>query len=283
MEKLLKYFETLYKLSDVLYDYSYSLVYDKLDTSEYQFVEKRNSIADDERVIKFFKTLLDYYYEKTYYQQTDIPLNHSAKDIKEEVKFNLIKKLTGYFKPESSQHEETRELIEHIMIDKAAKMYDLMDYIFLTLKKVLLNTKKGYNKALKIIGPNSNMDFRKEISNISMYLYITFIHVFPPDLRLLLKKELKIDDLDQKIMDKCHGIIIRHNHERVCNIKLHDSPTPPIKSPLIDAEEESTKLNFLIDLPGHSIYDKPDIELKSKYSIGMLFNIFAIIQGQKRL
>lgn len=291
MESLLKYFEALYKLSDVLYGYSavhhtqYTKL-EKLDTSEERSVisnvEKRYSIADDEKVKKFFKTILDYYYQKTYYQQTDMPLNHRAKDIKEEVKAALIKRIPGYFTPEPSQDEETRKLIEPIVIDKAAKMYDLVDFIFLTLKKVLLNTEKGYNEALKVMETNSHLDFRKEIHNISMYLYITFIHLFPSDLKLLLKKALKIDDLDQKIMDKCHGIIIRHNQERVCNIKRSDSPTSPMKSPLLDAEQESKMFDFMMDLPGQSIDDKPDIALKSKYSIGMLINIFSILQGRKR-
>jgi hypothetical protein len=271
MEGLLKYFETLYKLSDVLYGYSelehkqYNQL-EKIDTSEHKTiilnVEKRYSIADDEKVKKFFKTILDYYYH-----QDNIPLNHTSIDIKEEVKVALIKRVPDYYV---------------IYNAKAIKMYDLMDYMFLTLKKVLLNTKKGYNEALKVMGPNSHLDFRKEISNISMYLYITFIHIFPTDLRLLLKKTLHIDDLDQKIMDKCHGIIIRHNQERVCNIKRDDSPTSPITSPFLDAEQEYKMFDFLIDLPGQSIDDKPDIALKSKYSIGMLLNIFSIIQGRKR-
>ena len=286
MEGLLKYFETLYKLSDVLYGYSaahhkqYTQL-EKLSTSEEKSeisnVEKKYSIADDEKVKKFFKTILDYYY-----QQDSIPLNYRATDVKEEIKAALIKRIPGYFTQDPSQHEEVTRLIEPIITDKAAKMYDLMDYMFLTLKKVLLNTKKGYNEALKVMGTNSHLDFRKEIHNISMYLYVTFIHAFPNDLRLLLKKALNIDDLDQKIMDRCHGIIIRHNQERVCNIKRNDSPTSPIKSPLVDAEQESKMFDFLIDLPGQSIDDKPDIALKSKYSIGILLNIFSILQGRIR-
>lgn len=286
MEGLLKYFETLYKLSDVLYGYSavHHTQYNqlqKLDTSEDRSVisnvEKRYSIADDEKVKKFFKTILDYYY-----QQDSIPLNYRATDIKEAVKAALIKRIPGYFTQDPSQDEEITRLIEPIITDKAAKLYDLMDYMFLTLKKVLLNTQKGYNEALKVMSSDSNMEFKKEIHNISMYLYITFIHIFPTDLRLLLKKALKIDDLDQKIMDKCHGIIIRHNQERVCNIKRHDSPTSPIKSHLLDAEQESKMFDFLMDLSGQPIDDKPDIALKSKYSIGMLLNIFSILQGRKR-
>jgi hypothetical protein len=162
-------------------------------------------------------------------------------------------------------------------------MYDLVDFIFLTLKKVLVNTKKGYNEALKVMNKSSHLDFRKEIYNISMYLYITFIHVFPPELRERLRKALKISDLDQKILDKCHGIIIRHNQQRVCNIKLADSPTSPLKSSFLDAEQEGELFDFLMDLPGKSMDDKPDIPLKSKYSIGMLINIFSILQGRKRL
>jgi hypothetical protein len=271
MEGLLKYFETLYKLSDVLYIYSspqhkqyvqLEKLYTSEDKSEISHVEKRYSIADDEKVKKFFKTVLDYYYRQIY-----IPLNHTATDIKDELKSALIKRIPDY---------------SIIYNEKAAKMYDLLDYMFLTLKKVLLNTKKGYNEALMITDSDSHINFKNEIHNISMYLYITFIHAFPTDLRLLLKKELKIDDLDQKIMDKCHGIIIRNNQERVCNIKRDDSPTSSIKSSLIDAEQESKKFDFLIDLPGQSIYDKPDIALKSKYSIGMLLNIFSILQGRKR-
>jgi hypothetical protein len=286
MEGLLKYFETLYKLSDVLYGYSnvehkqYAHL-EKLSTSEDKSdisnVEKRYSIADDEKVRKFFKTVLDYYY-----QQDSIPLNYRSTDVKEEIKAALIKRIPGYFTQQSLQDEETRKLIDPIVTDKAAKLYDLMDYMFLTLKKVLSNTKKGYSEALKVMGPDSHLDFRKELHNISMYLYITFIHVFPPDLRLLLKKALRIDDLDQKIMDKCHGMIIRHNQERVCNIKRDDSPTSPIKSPLLDAEQDVGLFDFLSDLPGKSVDDKPDIALKSKYSIGMLLNIFSILQGRKR-
>jgi hypothetical protein len=286
MEGLLKYFETLYKLSDVLYGYSaahhkqYTQL-EKLSTSEDKSdisnVEKRYSIADDEKVKKFFKTVLDYYY-----QQDSIPLNYRSTDVKEEIKAALIKRIPGYFTQDPSQHEEVTRLIEPIITDKAAKLYDLMDYMFLTLKKVLSNTKKGYNEALKVMGADSHLEFRKELHNISMYLYITFIHVFPIDLRLLLKKALRIDDLDQKIMDKCHGMIIRHNQERVCNIKRDDSPTSPIKSPLLDAEQDVGLFDFLSDLPGKSVDDKPDIALKSKYSIGMLLNIFSILQGRKR-
>lgn len=272
MKTLIKYFETLYQLSDILYIYS-SPVYkeytelEKLNTSEEKssvsHVEKKYSLADDDKVIAFFKTVLDYYY-----RQPDIPLKHTASDISDEIKASLIKKV-----PEYSVNYTY----------KASKMYDLVDFIFLTLKKVLLNTKKGYNDALKVMNKNSQLDFRKEIYNISMYLYITFIHVFPQDLRVLLKKELKISDLDQKILDKCHGIIIRHNQERICNIKRSDSPTSPLKSTFLDAEQESEMFDFLMDLPGKAMDDKPDIPLKSKYSIGMLLNIFSVLQGRKRL
>jgi hypothetical protein len=286
MEGLLKYFETLYKLSDVLYGYGVPqhkqyVQLEKLNTGEERGdisnVEKRYSIADDERVKKFFTIVLDYYYHID-----NIPLNHRAIDVKEEIKASLIRRIPGYFVSEKFQDENVRKLVEPVIIDRAARLYDLVDFIFLTLKKVLLNTKKGYTEALKTMGSDSHMDFKKEIHNISMYLYVTFIHLFPNDLRLLLKKALKVDDLDQKILDKCHGMIIRHNHERVCNIKRVESPTSPLKSSFLDAEQESKMFDFLIDLPGQSIDDKPDIALKSKYSIGMLLNIFSILQGRKR-
>lgn len=272
MNNLIKYFETLYQLSDLIYIYSppvykeYSEL-EKLSTSEEKTeisnVEKKYSLADDEKVVTFFKVVLDYYY-----RQPDIPLNHTASGVSDEIKASLIKKIPDYS-------------VNYTY--KASKMYDLVDFIFVTLKKVLLNTKKGYNEALKVMSKNSQLDFRKEIYNISMYLYITFIHVFPKELREQLKKSLKISDLDQKILDKCHGIIIRHNQERVCNIKREDSPTSPLKSPLLDAEQEGELFDFLMDLPGKSMEDKPDIPLKSKYSIGMLVNIFSILQGRKRL
>lgn len=287
MNNLIKYFETLYQLSDLIYIYSppvykeYSEL-EKLSTSEEKTeisnVEKKYSLADDEKVVTFFKVVLDYYY-----QQDNIPLNHTAANVKEETKAALIKRLPGYFTSEKFKNEEIKHLIEPIITGKAAQLYDLVDFIFVTLKKVLLNTKKGYNEALKVMSKNSQLDFRKEIYNISMYLYITFIHVFPKELREQLKKSLKISDLDQKILDKCHGIIIRHNQERVCNIKREDSPTTPLKSPLLDAEQEGELFDFLMDLPGKSMEDKPDIPLKSKYSIGMLVNIFSILQGRKRL
>jgi len=272
MNSLIKYFETLHQLSDLLYIYSpavhkeYSEL-EKLNTSEEKStisqVEKKYSLADDDKVIIFFKTVLDYYY-----RQPDIPLTHTASDVSNEVKAALIKKI-----PEYSLN----------YIHKASKMYDLVDFIFVTLKKVLLNTKKGYNEALKVMSKNSHLDFRKEIYNISMYLYITFIHVFPTELRESLRKALKISDLDQKILDKCHGIIIRHNQERVCNIKKEDSPTSPLKSTFLDAEQEGELFDFLMDLPGKAMDDKPDIPLKSKYSIGMLINIFSVLQGRKRI
>lgn len=284
MESLLKYFETVHKLSDILYGYSYPEYkqyqqVEKLTTSEEKSVisnvQKRYSIADDEKVKLFFKTILDYYYHKD-----TIPLNHTVTNIDEQTKAALIRKIPGYFV--FNLNESDKQLIEPIVRDKAAKMYDLMDFIFVTLKKVLLHTQKGYDEALKVIKTSSHhMDFRNELHNIPMYLYITFIHIFPSDLRLLLKKSLKIDDLDQKIMDRCHGMIIRHNYERVCNIKRADSPTVPIKSNFLDATQESGRFDFLMDLSGLSVEDKPDISLKSKYSIGMLVNIFSIIQGRK--
>lgn len=272
MKSLIKYFETLYQLSDILYIYSSPVhkeytALEKLNTGEetssLSQVEKKYSLADDDKVISFFKTVLDYYYH-----QTDIPLNHKVSDIPDEMKAALIKKIPDY----SLNYTY-----------KASRMYDLVDFIFITLKKVLLNTKKGYNDALKVMDKNSQLDFRKEVYNISMYLYVTFIHVFPEELRVRLKKELKISDLDQKILDKCHGIIIRHNQERICNIKRSDSPTSPLKSSFLDAEQEGERFDFLMDLPGKSMEDKVDIPLKSKYSIGMLLNIFSVLQGRKRL
>ena len=270
MEGLLKYFETLHKLSDVLYMYSapehkqYAQL-TKLDTSEDKFisqVEKKYSIADDDKVNKFFTTVLDYYYH-----QDTIPLNYTVTDINDELKAALIKRIPNY---------------SIIYNAKAAKMYDLLDFIFTTLKKVLLNTRIGYDNALKMMKKDSHLDFRKELHNISMYLYVTFVHLFPNDLRLLLKKALHVDDLDQKILDKCHGMIIRHNNERVCNIKRVDSPTSPLKSSFLDAEQVTSVFDFMVDLPGTSYEDKPDIALRSKYSIGMLLNIFSILQGRKR-
>jgi len=284
MDRLLKYFETLYKLSDILYIYSpaehkqYSTL-TKLDPEDKSVlsVDKKYSIADDDKVLKFFKTVLDYYY-----QQDTIPLNHTATDVDEKLKASLIKRIPGYFTLDNLQDEYSRKLVEPVVNGKAAQLYDLVDFIFITLKKVLLNTKIGYNSALKMMNKDSHLDFRKELHNISMYLYITFIHLFPNDLRVLLKKALKVDDLDQKILDRCHGIIIRHNQERVCNIKRDDSPTSPLTSPNLDAEQETGLFDFLIDLPGTSHEDKADIALKSKYSIGMLLNIFSILQGRKR-
>jgi hypothetical protein len=283
MERLLKYFETVYELSDVLYMYSapqykqYSNL-TKLDTQESSVlsVEKRYSIADDEKVVKFFTIVLDYYYH-----QDKIPLNHTVTNIGEQLKASLIRKIPGYF--EFNIDDNKKKLIEPIIVDKAARLYDLVDFIFTNLKKVLLNTKTGYDNALKIMDKdNPFLDFRKELNNVSMYLYVTFIHVFPNDLRLLLKKALKVDDLDQKILDRCHGIIIRHNNTRVCNIKKLDSPTSPLKSSYLDSEQASGVFDFLVDLPGTSYEDKPDIALRSKYSIGMLLNIFSILQGRKR-
>lgn len=229
-------------------------------------------------MIIFFKVVLDYYYQQDY-----IPLNHVARNVPEEIKASLIKKLPGYFTSEILKDKNVKHLVDPIVTGKAAQLYDLVDFIFLTLKKVLINTKKGYNEALKVMNKNSHLDFRKEIYNISMYLYITFIHVFPKELRESLRKALKISDLDQKILDKCHGIIIRHNQERVCNIKKDDSPTSPLKSSFLDAEQEGELFDFLMDLPGKAMDDKPDIPLKSKYSIGMLINIFSVLQGRKRI
>ena len=224
VEAFLKFFEVKYRYSDII------TFEEKLPGDTIRHV----SISSIPMLQLFFKIILEYYYVH------DIPLEYSDKSISDDIKLNLIKKIESY----QTSLVETRQIIYK---EKAVKMFNLVDFMFKIMSNILKKLQKGFN--IWSVGKPSIIRFETTLSNdIDLFFYIVFMHVFPDELRSVLKKELHISSLEDNIIHKCNGIIMKEG--KICKMVKSDweehPKTPSIPSSPIDAvSEDESYFEFL--------------------------------------
>lgn len=179
MQSLLKYFETKHNFISLIH----------IDKGS-----NMHSISESKMLQLFFSVILNYYYSR------DILIDYSDKTISRKIKLEIIMKLFPIM------YEE-----------KAQKLFNLVDFMFSTLKDTIICTKKGFREWVETIPVR--LQFSHTIMpNIDVFFYIIFIKVFPEDLKIILKKELRISDLEDSIINKCKDSIIKKNC-KICNIQ----------------------------------------------------------------
>lgn len=249
MDDFLKFFDVKYNFNEVI------KFEEKLKG---EGVVKHYSISKIPMLQLFFKIILEYYYRH------EIKLEYSDNSISDETKLRLIQRIESY---------------QIIYQDKAVKMFNLVDFMFKNLRRVIEKSKKGFDiwKEGKPISFNQTIMY-----DIDLYFYILFSHVLPADLKAILKKELHISNVEDDIINKCTGIIIKN--DRICNLTKEDtthlpspiSPISPIPSPIdsISEDEPIFKLKFPL-----SKKDKSNYALDKAEGIVMLLKIFSMLRG----
>lgn len=188
MESLLKYFDIKYNIKEFI----------NLEKETKNITETSFSVSKSQMLNVFFTTLLEYYYKND-----TLNIDYNDTSISDEIKDNLIKKVYPI-----------------IYKAKAAKMFNLVDFMFKTFRKVLVKANSGYLKWMQKPGV-FNIDFTVSLMpNIDILFYIIFVNVLPEDLKILLRKELKITSLENNILTKCSGILFKKN--KICNFKNDD-------------------------------------------------------------
>ena len=246
IESFLKFFEVKYNYSDII----------KFEEKLPGDIVKRISVSNIPMLQLFFKVILDYYKDNTF------ELSFSDKDISDDTKFTLIKKIDGY---------------EMITYDKAISLFNLVDFMFKIMKNILKKSKKGFDiwSAGKPINFNQTLKYE-----IDLFFYIVFRHVFPEDLRNILKEELHISKLEDNIIHTCNGIIIKQG--KVCNVMKKDdnqekvetpvSPKTPI-SPISSISDEESYFDFMtIKKEKLNSLDKPE-------GMAMVLKIISMLRG----
>ncbi len=251
MENFLKVFEVKYKYQEII---SFE---QKYNGGENGPLIKHFSISKIPMLQLFFKIVLEYYYRH------DIPLDYSDKTLTDEMKMQILKKIESY----------------HIIYqDKAVKMFNLVDFMFKNLKKVIEKSKKGFD----IWKEGRPISFNQTIMyDIDIYFYILFVHVLPQDLKDVLRKELHISNLENDIITKCSDIIIKN--DRICNIMKVESTTPSPQtstpqtpSPIDSISEEEPYFKLKFSSPKK---DKINYSLEKPEGIGMLLKMFSMLRG----
>lgn len=182
IKKFIKYFETKHKLLDFITQKFYEI---NNDNEKYIISA---SVSSSEMFNVFIKTLL------TYYSDHEISLNYSSNNISDKSKIELVQSLLQFDLSES----------------KTLQFYNLFDFIFLTLYKVLKYSNDGFSK-IKIKVPFSDTIYPR----IDILTFAIFFQVFPKDLNSLLVNNLHISKLLGDIISTCH-VIIRDN--KICNV-----------------------------------------------------------------
>ena len=238
MESLLKYFEAKHDFRNVI----------TFDTKLSRDVIQHVSISKVPMIQVFFNTVLEYYYRH------DIPLEYTDTSISSTQKANLIKKVESF----SVIYEE-----------KGKQMFDLIDFIFKIFKKFLDRCRNGFEKW--ILESPAPLKFETVLlPNIDVCLYILFLQVFPEELKDKLRTELHISDLEHRILNRCHGIIVK-NSLKICNLKRKESPvsSSPVSTSDIhidDVKEDDDNMG-LFDFLKLPSYVKKTRESISEYNI----------------
>lgn len=194
IKSLIKYFETLYRMIDIV----------SIDTKISKGLIQQESFSSSEELVLFFKVVLDYYNKSGY-----VPIDYSSTE-PDKFKIKIIKSIYDVQNLNSS-NIKYQELFK--------KLFDMVDFMFKTIKKILIKINDGYEKWDK----NTEISFTSVIyPNLDILFYITFYPVFPQDLRSILHEELGLDDTEYKIIKRCNDQIIRYN-SKVCNDNQENS------------------------------------------------------------
>jgi len=180
IKTLINYFEVKYKIIDII----------KINSRMSKELIQTKSVSSSKMLFLFFEIVLDYYYKKAY-----VPIDYSSTE-SDEFKLKIIENIYKNGYP-----------------DILKKLFDLADFIFKTIYKILTKIEEGYDKWERTI----NLSLSSTIfPNLDILFYITFYPVFSQELRDILHKELRLNDIEYKIIKKCNDQIIRYN-SRVCN------------------------------------------------------------------
>jgi hypothetical protein len=202
-------------------------------------------------LILFFEIVLEYYHKKAY-----VPIDYSSTE-PEKLKLKLIENIYKISYPDHS--------------DLFKKLFDLVDFMFKTIYKILTKIEDGYQKWDINISLSSSI-----FPNLDILFYITFYTVFPQDLRDILHKELRLNDIEYKIIKKCNNQIIRGN-SKICN-------TSDAAIPVENNEFNFSKFDFISDeqksflqkfYPIKSTFPKnlPEYPLNTLVGVMTLFSI----------
>lgn len=244
----LKFFEVKYKYADII----------QLEEKLQQGTTKHISVASIPMLQVFFKILLEYY------KDNNFDLSFSDKDVANDIKSQLIKKIPGY---------------ENVQYEKSIALFNLVDFIFKIMKNILKKSKKGFD----LWSEGKPISFKQTLSyDIDLYFYIVFRHVFPEDLLDIFKKELHISQLEDNIITKCNGIIIQQG--KVCNVmkqteiespqtpQTPQTPKTPV-SPMDSISDEESYFDFMsIKKEKLNSVDKPQ-------GMGMVLKILSMLRG----
>lgn len=235
MEGVLKYFEIKHNIRDTLeFD-------EKVGNAVHSF-----SISKSKILQVFFTTVLEYYYVNT------IPLDYSDESVSDDTKIAVMKKM-------------------YPSVPKSKHMFDLVDFMFKTFKRVLLRSHTGFLKWLAEPDVRPVQFAGILMPNIDLFFYVIFIQVFPEDLREMLRKELRIQDVEYNILNRCRGILIRNN-ARICNLKTsqHTALSSPVYSRLdIDSIKEKSSISF-----SPTKAAKEDLSLEKPGGLMMMIKLF---------
>lgn len=188
-----------------------------------------------------------------YYKDHDILLDYSDNNTTDIIKYNILKKVGDY------------------SFEKSIKLFDLVDFMFQVMKKILVKSKKGFD----IWAEGKPLNFEQAISyDIDIYFYIVFINIFPEELKDILRKELNISSLEDNIIKKCNGIILKNNV--VCNIMEKNVEKALYTQPIVllskfDDVVSEKSFDF-------SIKPKP-YSLDRREGIAMLLKIISMLRG----
>lgn len=240
---LIKYFETKYEIADII----------KIDSRISRDLIKQMSFSGSKMLTLFFEIVLDYYHKNSY-----VPIDYSSTE-PVELKLKLIENIY-------------KLILEDIEADLFKKLFDLVDFMFKTIKSILIKIEQGYEKWVRTVNTSLSSSI---FPNLDILFYITFYPVFPEELRDVLHKELKLNETEYKIIKKCNDQIIRGN-SNVCN--TGDEARSPIES------NDFSKFDFISDeqksflqkiSPTKSTFNKnlPEFPLNTQTGIMMLFSI----------
>lgn len=245
IKTLINYFEVKYKINDII----------EIDSRISKELIQRKSVSSSKMLILFFEIVLDYYHKKEH-----VPIDYSSTE-SEKFKLKIIENIYKIGYP-----------------DIFKKLFDLADFIFKTIYKILNKTEEGYDKWERTI----NISLSSTIfSNLDILFYITFYPVFPQELRDILHKELKLNDMEYKIIKKCNDQIIRYN-SRVCNensdentIKINDFS----KFDFISDEQKTFIQNLNLKLHPMKSKNLPEYYLNTQDGVVTLFSIMSKLRS----
>ena len=250
IRNLVRYFEVVFKFKDIISFNS------KISSDS----TKEKSLSSSKMLILFFEIILDYYYK-----DKKVPIDYSSIEPLK-IKSSIIKKI---YKVNDVGDDDDDELF--------MKLFDLSEYMFKTVKKVLERTNEGFTK-WEMEVESFNLSFDSVIyPNIDLLFYIIFYSVFAKDLREQLHKELRLSDIEYKIIERCGGKIVRDN-DRVCNTKyISNTVYVDLTESKFDFISDKTR-SFLEKIyspirVGTQSVIKQDFSLKKSDGVKVLLNI----------